>query len=55
MKIKIHVEIKMKDIIVNFSFFSTTLNNVLRKDTDVYAAPTTEVRAAQKNTIPNNL
>ena len=55
MKIKIHVETKINVIIVNFSLRSTTLNNVFKKDTDVYAAPTTDVKAAQKNTIPNNL
>ena len=45
----------MKPIIKKFSLSLTTLNNVFKKETLVYAAPTIEVKAAAKNTNPNIL
>ncbi len=50
----ISVETAMKPMITQFSFFSIPLLNVLRKETEVYAAPIMEVIAAQKAQDPRS-
>lgn len=54
-KIKISVEATINPIIKRFSFALTGAKSVFKKETLVYAAPTTDVIAAAKKTIPNIL